>query len=281
MYAEEVQPNALINYELETSSNGTNSSLYVGVAIDRAVAWSANVTTSKGTSNVTWTQAISYENHQNFTAAGSNETLYQSTTGRAVSQVTSTTTGVTDTAELEFDYPLSFYQAYAIARGEAITTTNSTLYAVLDRGKHETGRSISAHLLYDDSPESVPSPSSPEFLLSTRQNGTCFYIWNNTYYANAGAIDPAEGTYGATAQWFTWAGVVPSQQGGALGLAAKNYSRFARAIDGYEPVLVVDEVLDERIAVPRTELVAGEGINVLPPVLSLSDADADADSSLF
>lgn len=275
MYAEEVQPNALINYELETFSNGTNSSLYVGVAIDRAVSWSANVTTSKGTSNVTWTQAISYENHQNFTAAGSNETLYQSTTGRAVSQVTSTTTGVTDTAELEFDYPLSFYQAYVIARGEAIAATNSTLYAVLDRGKHETGRSISAHLLYDDSPESAPSPSSPEFLLSTRQNGTCFYIWNNTYYANAGAIDPAEGTYGATAQWFTWAGVVPRPGG----LAAKNYSRFARAIDGYEPVLVMDEVLNERIAVPRTELVAGEGINVLPPVLSLSDAVADA--SLF
>lgn len=269
-YAEE--PNALIDYELQTSSNGTNSSLYVGVSIERSVSWSARITTSKGTSNMTWTQSAKYENYQNFTAAGSNETLWQSTTGRAVSQVTTITTttngtGADDTAELQFDYPISFAQAYAIPADA--TTANSTLSAVLDRSKREAGTTILSHLVYPaPAPAASESGSESESLvqavvpvvLSTRQNGSCFYIWNNTYYEDAGAIDPADGTTGATSQWFAWEGAVGDREGRAM----RDYSRFASAVDGYEPVLTVDRVSDGLINVPLTEVVTGPGINVLP-----------------
>lgn len=251
-------PNASIDYELQTTSNGTNSSLYVEVSIDQSVSWSANITTSKGTQTMTWSQSISYENYQNFTAAGSNETLWQRTIGSALSQTITTqaddgASSSPDTAELQFNYPISFFQAYAIPTDA--TTANSTLYAVLDRTKHETGTSISSHLVYP----SVDATKLP--LLSTRQNGSCFYIWNNTYYEDAGAIDPAEGTIGATSQWFSWEGYINDEGEGRV---LKNYSRFASAVDGYEPVLTVDQVSDELIGVPKTEVVTGPGVNALP-----------------
>lgn len=250
-------PSALIDYSLQTTSNGTNSSLLVQVSIDRAVSWSANVSTSKGTHNLTWTQSITYENYQNYTATGSNETLWQSTTGTALSQVDGTTA-----AELQFHYPISFFQAYVIPTDA--TAANSTLYAVLDRSKHETGRTTLTHLVYPG------TTSTNALLLSTRQNGSCFYLWNNTYYEDAGAIDPAEGTIGATSQWFTWEGDVD----GGQGRVAQNYSRFASAIDGYEPVLTVGEVSEDLISVPATEIVTGPGINVLPePSETNSDLD--------
>lgn len=290
MHADE-EPSALINYEFETFSNGTNSSLYVGVSIERSVSWSANITTSKGTSNVTWTQSISYENHQNFTAAGSNETLWQITTGSALSHVvvlsSSSSAGgngggtvpdhTTDTAALQFDYPLSFFQAYAIPPDNdaaAATAENSTLYAVLDRSKHETGRTVLTHLVYprhhrgDQRSSNSTTTVAAAPLLSTRQNGSCFYVWNNSYYQDAGAIDPADGTSGATAQWFAWEGDVLSD--GAQGRVVQDYGRFASAVDGYEPALTVDQTSDQLITVPRTGIVAGPGINVLP---GLSEAD--------
>lgn len=286
------QPNALITYALQTTTTTnndttTNSSLLVQVAINRTISWSANVHTSTGTHNMTWAQSIRYENAQNYSAAGSNETLWQATTGTALSQVVSSSNSTsttdaptdtdTDTALLHFYYPISFFQAYDIPTTD-YTTTNSTLYAVLDRSKHETGQRTLTHLLY---PPPLPSPSSsptttnntspsPSFLLSTRQNGSCFYLWNNTYYEDAGAIDPANGTLGATSQWFAWTGTVVDD--GDATMTQKNYSRLARAVDGYEPVLTVDEVFDDDgrvalLAVPATEVVSGVGINVLPAPL--------------
>lgn len=266
------------------------------------MSWSANITTSKGTSNVTWTQSVSYENHQNFTAAGNNETLWQTTTGSALSQVVELSSSssppaaanngsgtdvddTTDTAALQFECPLSFFQAYAIPPDKAAATTeNSTLYAVLDRSKHETGRTVLTHLVYprhhphwgdprSSSGSNTTTTTVAAPFLSTRQNGSCFYVWNNTYYQDAGAIDPADGTRGATAQWFTWAGDVLSDDDddGAQGRVVQDYySRFASAVDGYEPVLTADQTSDQLVAVPRAGVVAGPGINVLP---GLSEAD--------
>lgn len=69
------------------------------------------------------------------------------------------------------------------------------------------------------------------------------YYWNNTYYEFAGAIDPAMGTSGATEQWYSSISKVGA------------YGRRVKAIDGYEPVLIVDEEFPNSIAVPDTELV--------------------------
>lgn len=248
------EPSAFIDYQLQTFSNGTNSSLWVSVSAERSLSWSANITTSKGKHNVAWEQKAQYQNIQNFTAAGSNETLWQSTIGTALSQVTTNGTTSSDRAAQQYNYPLSFFQSYMIPTDA--TTVNSTLYAVLDRSKIETGTKALSHLVYPGS-----SQNDEDLLLQTRQSGDCFYIWNNTYYEDAGAIDPANGTIGSTSQWFTWEGDVD----GSLGRTLRNYSRFASAIDGYEPVLTTDQTSDELIKIPDTHIVTGPGINALLP----------------
>lgn len=82
----------------------------------------------------------------------------------------------------------------------------------------------------------------------TRQNGSCIYFWNNTYYEFAGAIDPAEGTIGETEQWFSYSG--PEIPGGK---GKEVYGRHVKAVDGYEPMLVLDETFGNTIEVPETE----------------------------
>lgn len=78
-----------------------------------------------------------------------------------------------------------------------------------------------------------------------RQNGSCIYFWNDTYYESAGAIDPAKGTIGATEQWYSFTGPVT---GGGI----EGYGRHVKAVDGYEPTLVLDESYSEAIVVPAT-----------------------------
>lgn len=87
-------------------------------------------------------------------------------------------------------------------------------------------------------------------ILATRQNGSCIYFWNNTYYEFAGAIDPAKGTIGETEQWFSYSGPV-------TGGEKEAYGRHVKAVDGYEPVLVSDETFERTIEVPATQTVTG------------------------
>ncbi len=65
------------------------------------------------------------------------------------------------------------------------------------------------------------------------------YFWNDTYYEFAGAIDPAMGTEGKTEQWFRFDGPVYGNVPGEEGRIV--YGRHVKAVDGYEPILVVDE----------------------------------------
>jgi hypothetical protein len=123
-------------------------------------------------------------------------------------------------------------------------TTNSSLYAELDRSLLSTSIPILSHLT---SPSTFYVPET----VATRQNGSCIYFWNDTYYEFAGAIDPAIGTTGATEQWFSYEG--PIEGGGVEG-----YGRHVKAVDGYEPVLVVDETFFEAIRVPETENIERE-----------------------
>lgn len=87
-------------------------------------------------------------------------------------------------------------------------------------------------------------------MLATRQNGSCTYYWNNTYYEFAGAIDPAIGTSGATDQWFSFEGSLESGE-------KEEYGRHVKAVDGYVPILIEDEVFGHTIYVPETEVVEG------------------------
>jgi hypothetical protein len=123
---------------------------------------------------------------------------------------------------------------------------NSSIYASLDRSKISTSIPI---LSYLTSPLICHTPA----ILDTRQNGSCIYFWNDTYYESAGAIDPAKGTIGATEQWFSFTG--PVTEGGAEG-----YGRHVRAVDGYEPTLVLDESYHDVIWVPETERMGKENI---------------------
>lgn len=196
------------------------------------------ITTSSGPRNLSWTQSLAYINVQNFTAAGYNETLYQRTTGTSVySSSWPAHAPIPDS----FSYPISFYQAN-IFPADA-TTANSTLVAFLDRSLLSSKIPILPYLTFQS------RPLVPETIF-TRQNGSCIYYWNNTYYESAGAIDPAIGTIGETEQWFSYSG--PIEEG------VEGYGRHVKAVDGYEPVLVLDEVSRRAIEVPATETVRTE-----------------------
>ncbi|KAI3399592.1 hypothetical protein diail_6231 [Diaporthe ilicicola] len=224
-----------------TYANGSNSSLLVELSAQRTLSYSNTITTSSGTRNLTWFQDLSYTNIQNFTAAGRNETLWQSTNGTTIF---SPSPASNQTVSASFEYPMSFAQDYIVPTDP--TVTNSTLIAILDRSKITHGDTVLSHLTY-------PSFTTDTPLLQTRQNGSCFYLWNDTYYQSAGAIDPAIGTIGATDQWFSWAGFVET----ALGRQFGDYGRYVSAVDGYEPVLKVDTVSDTLIDVPDTTNVTG------------------------
>lgn len=215
-----------------TTSSGLNSTLWVKLTAERKLSHTSTIATSSGSRNLTWSQSLGYINIQNFTAKGYNETLYQLTSG--ISKFSSSDNDdfvITNS----FSYPISFAQDYVIPVNP--TAVNSTLVAELDRSKISSIISPLSHLT---SPNTFDVPA----LSTTRQNGSCIYFWNNTYYQFAGAIDPADGTIGATEQWFSFLGPLTSGELGA-------YGRHVKAVDGYEPVLVVDEVFEKSIEVPE------------------------------
>lgn len=231
-----------------------NASLLTHLSAQRTLSHSSNITTSSGTRCLTWSQDLTYTNIQNNTASGKNETLWQSTNGSTTFSPKSSLGESNTTTTSSFHYPISFFQAYNISSNP--TMSNSTLVALLDRSKTTHGGTILSELTYP-SPAAGPTAGTP--LLQTRQNGSSFYLWNNTYYEDAGAIDPARGTTGATDQWFSWAGFSGSAEGPEYG----EYGRFVSAADGYEPVMEVYEVWSSLIDVPDTAVVTGPGVNTL------------------
>lgn len=246
------EPTFELSSATTTYSNGSNSSLLVKLSAQRVLTYSNTITTSTGTRLLTWVQDLSYNNIQNITAAGYNQTLWQSTNGSTTFSIPASDRTVTSS----YEYPISFGQDYIVPVDP--TAINSTLIATLDRSKITRGDTVLSLLTYPSSSIATdPSVDTP--LLQTRQNGSCFYLWNNTYYEFAGAIDPAVGTVGATDQWFSWAGYVET----AVGRAFEEYGRYVGAVDGYEPVLVVDKQVGHLIDVPPTEVVSGVGINEL------------------
>jgi len=182
---------------------------------------------------VTWTQSLNYINTQNYTAPGYNDTLFQDTSGTSTFSPTSQIAAPITNA---FSYPISAFIANNPATDPI--ATNSSIYASLDRSLISTSTPI---LSYLTSPLTYHTPA----ILDTRQNGSCIYFWNDTYYESAGAIDPAKGTIGATEQWYSFTGPVT---GGGI----ESYGRHVKAVDGYEPVLVLDESYPEAIVVPAT-----------------------------
>ncbi|KAH9211409.1 peptide N-acetyl-beta-D-glucosaminyl asparaginase amidase A-domain-containing protein [Leptodontidium sp. 2 PMI_412] len=222
-----------------TISSGLNSTLWVKLTAERTLSHTSTITTSSGSQTLTWSQSLGYVNIQNFTAKGYNETLYQLASGASTFSSLDD-----DKSEIKnsFSYPLSFAQDYVIPVDP--TSINSTLVAELDRSKLSYSISILSHLT---SPTIFQSPA----LLATRQNGSCVYFWNNTYYQFAGAIDPADGTIGATEQWFSFMGPLTSGELDACG-------RHVKAVDGYEPVLVLDETFEKEIEVPETVSLVAE-----------------------
>ncbi|ROV90490.1 hypothetical protein VMCG_09834 [Cytospora schulzeri] len=246
------EPTFELSSATTTNGNGSNSSLVVGLSALRTLTFSNTITTSTGTRFLTWGQDLSYYNIQNFTAVGYNETLWQSTNGSTTFSPANSNRTVT----ASYQYPISFAQDYIVSADP--TLVNSTLIATLDRSKITHGDAVLSHLTYAP-PTTAGNLTTDLPMLQTRQNGSCFYLWNNTYYEFAGAIDPAVGTIGATDQWFSWAGYIEAAEGRQF----EEYGRFVSAVDGYEPVLLVDEQADQLIAVPPTYIVTGLGINDL------------------
>lgn len=88
--------------------------------------------------------------------------------------------------------------------------------------------------------------SSPQ-KLATRQYGSATEYWNDTYYEDAGAIDPAKGSSGTTQQWYSFEG--PLSDGFA---APSAFGQYVETLDGYETALLVNQTYDTTISVPQS-----------------------------
>lgn len=240
------QPTFDLTSATTTFSNGSNSSLIVELSAQRTLSFSSTITTSSGTRLLTWGQDLAYKNIQSVTAMGYNETVWQSTNGSTTFSPANSNRTVT----ASYEYPISFAQDYLLPVDS--TAVNSTLIATLDRSKITRGDTVLSQLTYA-SPFTGPNPTTNTPILQTRQKGSCFYLWNNTYYEFAGAIDPAVGTVGGTEQWFSWAGYIQRAEGREL----EKYGRYVSAVDGYEPVLEVDDQGKQLIDVPPTKPITG------------------------
>ena len=214
-----------------TSASSANTSLEIHLSAQRVLSHTSTITTSSGSQTLNWSQSLSYSSINNYTAEGSNKTISALTSGASsFSPFLNFSLPVNN----NFSYPITFHTAATTPTNS--TTANSTIIASLDRSLLSSSIPI---LSYLTSPSTFQTPQT----LKTRQNGSSIYYWNNTYYEFAGAIDPAMGTSGGTEQWYSSANNVGP------------YGRHVKAVDGYEPALVVDEEYPATITVPDTELV--------------------------
>lgn len=258
-------PSFELSFDTTIFSNGSNSSLYVELKANRSLTHLNTITTSKGSRLLSWKQEGGFADGQNITALGRNETLaleiLSSTTFSPASTLSQNSSEGIDFNGVNL---LSFYQAYAPSADE--TVINSTILGIIDQGEASNGLRALDSLVYpaEDNTAGASSIAGSwggfEYDYATRQNGSCFYIWNNTYYEDAGPIDPADGTLGATEQWFDNQGYVTSSTGAVV----LEYARHAFALDGYEPQLEVDEIGSGRLNVPEPEILHGNGVNEVP-----------------
>lgn len=258
-------PTFELRYDTTTFSNGSNSSLYVELKANRSLTHLNTITTSKGSRLLSWNQEGGFADGQNITAAGRNETLALEILSSAkFSPATAIFQNSSEGAAFNSVNLLSFYQAYAPSPEE--TVVNSTILGIIDQGEASNGQRALDSLVYPAEDNTADASlvggswSGFEYNYATRQNGSCFYIWNNTYYEDAGPIDPADGTFGATEQWFDSEGYVTSPAGSNV----LEYTRHAVALDGYEPQLEVDEIGSGKLSVPQPEVLHGNGINEVP-----------------
>lgn len=258
-------PNFDLRYDTTSFSNGSNSSLYVELKANRSLTHLNTITTSKGSRLLSWFQEAGFADGQNITALGRNETLALEILS---SSTFSPTVAISQNNSQGINFNgvnlLSFYQAYAPSPDE--TVVNSTILGIIDQGEASNGQRALDSLVYPakdntaDTSLVAGSWSGFEYDYATRQNGSCFYIWNNTYYEDAGPIDPADGTLGATEQWFEDQGYVTSPTGAVV----LDYARHAFALDGYEPQLEVDETDSGKLNIPQPEILHGNGVNEVP-----------------
>ncbi|ORY63943.1 peptide N-acetyl-beta-D-glucosaminyl asparaginase amidase A-domain-containing protein [Pseudomassariella vexata] len=209
------------------TSGVVNTSISLILNAKRHLSHSALVTTSSGTQLLTWSQELFYFNSQYWTDVtqySSNGTLDQRTNGIETFSPLGPGASITNT----FRYFISTVQNVSYPVNHDLS--NSSLYGSIDHSISCGSTPILSYLTY-------PSVfASFNQRLATRQVGWAVEYWNNTYYQEAGAIDPAESSDGETEQWYTYSG--PISDGSS---DETHYSRHVKALDGYEPVLLVDD----------------------------------------
>jgi hypothetical protein len=205
--------------------------MYLKLTASRKLSHTARITTSSGTRSLTWAQDLSYTNVEDYTNLGYNKTLTQITRGSA--RYTSSGGLLPLPITNSYYWPIHFTSDNLVPVNPQVK--NQTLIASIDRSSVETTIPILPYLTKSVS-QLFPS------ILATRQVGDSVYFWNNTYYQFAGAIDPAKGTVGTTEQWYSFLD------------SDTAYGRYVKAVDGYEPVLVVDKEFGNAISVPNTDV---------------------------
>ena len=167
-------PAIQLNSTIGTTTNGTNSSLTVDVNVQRQLSVRSTIQTANGTISPSWSQSLSYSNHDEITNFG-------------VTQYTTQTSSGTDSAPLRpyvrtIGYPITVNSTFEE------TDTALSITAVLTRGENIqiAGSPVFPTGLQSfDALPALSNNTGPQFqgtLLQTTQNGSAYYL--NSLAAN-------------------------------------------------------------------------------------------------
>jgi hypothetical protein len=203
-----------------TTTNGTtsNSSFYFSLTAKRSLSISSTIRTSAGSKAVSWKQDLSFKNIQNMTSEAFNQSLAMVATGSFSNSFSKVTT--------DYEYPINLFSAYIIAPSLA---TLSSVYTLIDRSLISSGVNTLPYL----TGTSLGAES-----LTTRQNASSMYYWNETIVQGTSADS------GITEQWFSFSGKPGNVKSGV-----QEFSRRLKEVNDY---MTVDEEAWKTIGVPKT-----------------------------
>lgn len=206
--------------QLVTSDiNGSvvNESLWVSLSARRALSISSSINTTNGWEVVTWTQDLSFSNILNTSNDAWDALLKMDSSGSFSEFLSSEQTS-------HYSYPLDLYYSYSIAETEAEL---SSVFATIDRGLWTSGIPTLPYLT---------GTSLGMADVSTRQNITSKYYWNETI---VGGIEDLDSSTGET--WYS----ASNSPGSDLGV-----SQYSRYLVESDDILYKDEEAWKVIEVP-------------------------------
>lgn len=244
------QPSFHVSSSVAQTPEGVNDTLLYTVTAERLLSFTSTVFLSSGPKLATWNQHLSYSNVGNLTDEASLQTNNQQTFGQDLSS---------SGYARKFSYPL-----YVVS-SQFLNPDGFTLAADITRSKNVDTLGVPVFPTGQESFSSDRTRSALSFdgaSLQTTQNGSAFYVANNT--AGTGF------SYGSTSQTFSLAGLHV-----AAGITAKD--TFFPTITGSNELFTRNvKAVNGSVVFDQETLLGKQASSAKLPKLPVEDAAAQS-----